>query len=123
MPKPTNSESSKRKAKSRPPTDDRNRADEARKRLGVDPAEVAKCRKLSPILRDCGLTRERVIEILDADDADDSLLFMAKYRSIPTFDLTLLTIEEITLASGLTTRRLWELIQGARLEQSHDAVK
>lgn len=113
---------SKRTGK-RPPTDDRNRAEEARKRLGVDSSEVLKCRKITPSLRECGLTRERVIEILDADDQEDSLKFMEKYRSISDSDLPCLTIEEITIAAGLTTRRLWELVQGARLEQSHDAVK
>jgi hypothetical protein len=34
-----------------------------------------------------------------------------------------LNLEEICLAAGLTTRRLWELINGARLEQSNAAVQ
>lgn len=75
------------------------------------------------MLQESGLTRQRVIAILEGDDQDDSLKFMEKYRSISKSDEPCLTLEEITLAAGLTTRRLWELIQGARLEQSHDAVK
>ena len=117
------SKNSPRKRKTRPPTDQRNRADEARKRLGVDVEAVAQCRKITPLLSEAGLTRERVIDILDSDDAVDSRTFLGKYRSISASDLPCLTLEEICIAAGLTTRRLWELIQGARLEQSHDSVK
>jgi hypothetical protein len=83
----------------------------------------AKCRKLSQILRECGISRERVVEILDQDDEDDSIAFVAKYRSLPKSDVKHMTTEAVALAAGLTTRRLWELIQGTRLEQSQDAVK
>lgn len=84
---------------------------------------VRVCRKITPLLREAGLTRERVFEILEGDDSPDSVAFIRKARSISDSDLPCLSLEEITIASGITTRRLWELIQGARLEQSHDAVK
>lgn len=63
------------------------------------------------------------MEILEQDDEDDSVAFCAKYRSVAESDHPYVSIEEITIAAGLTTRRLWELIQGARLEQSQDAMK
>ncbi len=103
--------------------DQRNRADEARKRLGVDQVALAACRKITPLLSESGLTRERVIQILESDDAEDSRRFLVVFRGIPESDVCYLTLEEICLAAGLTTRRLWEVIQGARMEQSHDSVK
>lgn len=109
--------------KKRLPTEGRNRAEEARKRLGADPDALAKCRKITPLLKECGLDRQRVVEILEQDDEDDSVAFCAKYRSVAESDHSYVSIEEITIAAGLTTRRLWELIQGARLEQSQDAMK
>lgn len=109
--------------KKRLPIEGRNRAEESRKRLGADPEAVARCRKITTLLKECGLDRQRVVEILEQDDEDDSVAFCAKYRSVAESDHPYVSIEEITIAAGLTTRRLWELIQGTRLEQSQDAVK
>jgi hypothetical protein len=105
------------------PPDTRNRADEARKRLGVKQEDVDAALKIGYRLREVGLTTERVVEILDADSSDESRAFIARYRTISRSDLSYLSIEELCLAAGLTTRRLWELISGARLEQSQDIVK
>lgn len=118
-----NSENCATAPKKRLPIEGRNRADEARKRLGADSEAVARCRKITPLLKECGLDRQRVVEILEQDDEDDSVAFCAKYRSVAESDHAHVSIEEITIAAGLTTRRLWELIQGTRLEQSQDAVK
>lgn len=105
------------------PIDQRNRAEEARKRLGVKQEDVDAALKISNRLREVGLTTERVVEILDADDSEEGRTFLAKYRTISRSDLAYLCIEEICLAAGLTPRRLWEVISGARLIQSQDAVK
>ena len=121
--KPPNSANSAMAPKTRLPIDGRNRTDEARKRLGADPELVARCRKITPLLKECGLDRERVVEILESDDESDSVAFVAKYRSVSKSDHAHVSIEEIAIAAGLTTRRLWELIQGTRLEQSQDAMK
>jgi len=106
-----------------PENETRNRSDEAHIRLGVSQEALNEALKISSRLREAGLTTERVVEILDSDSSADSRLFIAKYRSISKSDLAYLSIEEITLAAGLTPRRVWELIFGARLEQSQDVVK
>lgn len=103
--------------------DTRNRAEEARKRLGVTKEQLDGCRKITPALKESGLTKERVIEILEGDESPDARLFVAKYRSISESDLAYISIEEISLSCGLSTRRLWEVIAGARLEQSQETVK
>lgn len=121
--KPKNSANSATEKSQRPKIETRNRTEAARKRLGADPGLVARCRKITPLLKECGLSRERVVEILESDDESDSVDFVAKYRSVSKSDLSHVSLEEITIAAGLTTRRLWELIQGTRLEQSQDAMK
>lgn len=101
----------------------RNRADEARKRLGVKQEDVDAAIKIGYRLREVGLTTERIVEILDSDSSDEGRAFLVKYRTISKSDLAYLTIEELCIASGLTPRRLWEVLSGARLEQSQDVVK
>lgn len=105
------------------PVDHRNRADEARLRLGVTQEQLDGEIKISNRLREVGLTAERVVELLDEDDSPDSRTFVNRYRQISQSDLAYLPIESIALAAGLTPRRLWELISGARLQQSQDVVK
>lgn len=105
------------------PIDHRNRAEKARKRLGISDEQMAGCRKIAPLLKEAGLTTERAVEILELDGSADATAFVARYNAISKSDRAYLTIEEICLASGLTTRRLWEVIAGARMEQSQDAVK
>lgn len=105
------------------PLDQRQRSLQARKRLGVKKEDVDGCLKITSRLREVGLTFERVVDILDGDDSSDGRTFLDKVRTISKSDCRYLTIEEICLSSGLTTRRLWEVISGARLEQSQDAVK
>jgi hypothetical protein len=105
------------------PIDTRNRAEQAKKRLGVTKEQLDGCRKITPLLREVGLTVERVCEILEGDGSDEAVAFVTRYRKISQSDRAYLSIEEICLAAGLTTRRLWEVIAGARLEQSQEAVK
>jgi hypothetical protein len=105
------------------PLDVRKRSAEARKRLGVTAKSMETVRRIMPSLREAGLNMARVIETLEGDDSADAQIFLAKWRSIKKNDRTYLSIEEICVAAGLTTRRLWEVIAGARLEQSQDTVK
>lgn len=79
--------------------------------------------RILPRLKESGLSTERVIEILEGDDSVDSQTFIAKWHSISKSDRALLSIEEICVASGLTTRRLWELICGARFVSAQETVK
>ena len=106
-----------------PNLDTRNRGDEVLRRLKITEDQLNEALKISSRLREAGLTTERVVEILDSDSSADSRLFIAKYRSISQSDLARLPIEAVALAAGLTPRRVWELISGARLEQSQDVVK
>ncbi len=106
-----------------PNLDSRNRADEARRRLGVTKEQMHETLKITSRLREAGFTTERVVEILDGDTSEDSRIFLSKYRSVSVSDLAYLSIEELCVAAGITTRRLWELLSGARLEQSQDITK
>jgi len=105
------------------PIDVRNRSAMARKRLGVTSKKMEGVRRIAPSLREAGLSFDRVIEILEGDGDEDSLQFLACWRKISKSDRKYLSIEEVCVAAGLTTRRLWEVISGATLEQSQDAVK
>jgi hypothetical protein len=95
----------------------------ARKRLGVTAKMLDGVRRITPSLREAGLSFDRVIEILEGDGDEDSIAFLTRWRKIAKSDRKYLTIEEVCIASGLTTRRLWEVISGAVLEQSQDIVK
>jgi hypothetical protein len=95
----------------------------ARKRLGVTSKQLDATRRITPLLKESGLNTDRVIEILEGDASPDAVIFLSKWRSISKSDRKYLSIEEICIAAEMTTRRLWEVIQGAVLEQSQDAVK
>jgi len=103
--------------------DTRNRSEEAFRRIQITKEQLDGTLKISSRLREAGLTTERVVEILDADASEDSRKFVDRYASISVSDRAYLPIEAVCLAAGLTTRRLWELISGARLEQSQDITK
>jgi hypothetical protein len=105
------------------PIDIRKRSNDARKRLGVTAKQMEGVLRVLPRLRESGLTTEKVIEILEGDDSTDSQTFLSKWRSISKSDRQYLSIEEICVASGLTTRRLWEVICGARFVQAQESVK
>ena len=105
------------------PIDARNRSAMARKRLGVTAKMLDGVRRITPSLTEAGLSFDRVIEILEGDGDEDSIAFLTRWRKIAKSDRKYLTIEEVCIASGLTTRRLWEVISGAVLEQSQDIVK
>lgn len=116
--KPKNSGSSKSNQ-----LDLRNRVSAARKRLGVTVKQVEGVRKITPSLREAGLNTDRVIEILEGDDSIDGQAFLAKWRTISKSDRAVLSVEEVCIASDITTRRLWEVIAGARFQQAQDSVK
>lgn len=105
------------------PVDVRKRATQAKKRLGVKASEMVNVPRIEPSLRESGIDRDRVIEILEGDTSSDARQFLAKYRTISKSDRIYLTLEEMCVASGLSTRQLWEVISGARFQQSQDAIK
>jgi hypothetical protein len=74
-------------------------------------------------LKESGLSLERVIAILESDSSDDAQTFLAKWNDISVSDRKYLKIDEICVAAGLTTRRLWEVISGARFSQAQDVIK
>jgi hypothetical protein len=103
--------------------DIRRRSNQARKRLGVTAEQMEGVLKIAPSLKESGLGIDRVVEILEGDDSADSQAFIAKWKTISKSDKKYLTIEEICVASGLTTRRLWSAISGARFVQAASTVK
>jgi len=106
-----------------PRSDFRNRAAEARKRLGVKKQDVQALSRITPLLRQAGVSIARVIEILEADGSPDAQIFLECYRKISKSDLQYLSLEEICVAAGLATRRLWEVLAGAALQQGRETVQ
>jgi hypothetical protein len=105
------------------PIDVRNRSAQARKRLGISAKQLEGVRRITPSLREAGISTDRLIEILECDESLNARTFLVRWRKVSKSDRKYLSIEEVCIASGLTTRQLWETVSGAVLEQSQDAVK
>lgn len=78
--------------------------------------------KIAPLLRQCGITPARVIEVLEADQDDASREVVALWGSLTPASRGLLGLEGLAMASGMTPRRLWELYNGANLMQSRESI-
>lgn len=78
---------------------------------------------ITPILKMATGGSKACIEALRGDDALDGLTFLEKWDSISISDKKLLSIEEVCVAAGLTTRRLLEVITGAIMTQGDFAGK
>lgn len=88
-------------------------------RLGITETDAASAPQITDILRqlpDGG--QSRAIEFLRGSSDTDAKKFLAVYDQIPVSSRKLLPIEAYTVAAGLTTKRLLELVTGACFEQS-----
>lgn len=78
---------------------------------------------ITPILKMATGGPKACIEALRGDDALDGLTFLEKWDSLSISDKKLLSIEEVCVSAGLTTRRLLEVITGAIMTQGDFAGK
>lgn len=102
--------------------DNRDRGEQARLRLGVTPEMMKGVPLITPLLKHVGGIDE-CLDALRGDDSPDALAFVEKWDSISKSDLDRVSVEEICVAAGLTTRRLVEVITGALMQQARDATK
>jgi len=95
-------------------------------RLGITEAEVASAPQITHILRELPATSPRAkdggialaLTFLRGSSDPDAKKFLTVYDQIPVTRRHLLPIEAYCVASGLTTKRLLELVTGACFEQS-----
>ena len=66
---------------------------------------------------------DRAVEALRGDDAPEAVQFIEKYDSVTPTDRERLKLEEIIVASQLSTRKFVEVLTGALMQQAQDVTK
>ena len=100
----------------------KNRRDHLLQRLNVDPEYLASQPQIGPLLKQCGILPARLIEVLRADENEYSLKVVTLWDSLTRANQNLLGMEALSVAAGLTPRRLWELYSGASMVQSRESL-
>lgn len=98
----------------------RNRRSELLNRLGVSAEQVSIHPQISPLLKQCGIDVKRLVEVLQSDMDPDSMKFVQLWDSLKPPNRSLIGLEALALACGMTPRRLWELYCGATMIQSRE---
>jgi hypothetical protein len=96
--------------------------DRAYKRLGITVEQAESAPRIRDLLKRAGLGMDRVTEILSGDGSAEAQSFMAVYNKLSSTDRKRLPIEAIVVAANLSTRRLWEVLSGAAMQQGRDTV-
>ncbi len=96
---------------------------DAYERLGVTKDEVSKAPVISTVIKVLDGGVNKAIEFLRGSTETDARKFLDTYDSLPFSVRSLLPIEAFCLASGLTTKRVFELITGACFEQSANVAE
>jgi hypothetical protein len=73
-------------------------------------------------MKQCGILPARLIEVLRADENEYSLKVVTLWDSLTRANQNLLGMEALSVAAGLTPRRLWELYSGASMVQSRESL-
>ena len=100
----------------------RNRRDEVLRRLGLTSEQVDGQPQIAPLLRQCGLLPSRIIEVLRVDQDENSVKVTALWDTLTPHARSAAGLEGVSLAVGITPRRLWELYAGATMMQSRESV-
>lgn len=77
---------------------------------------------IMPLLRQNGITPDRLLTVLRCDTDPESLKFVQLWNSLTPASRSLAGVEAIAMGAGMTPRRLWELFCGASLVQSRESV-
>ncbi len=97
--------------------------EEALKRLGVDNEEIKGFPNISErVIQGCG-SIEAALMALRGDDSEDAQAVIQKYDSVSDSDRKRLRFDDFVVASGLSPRRLFEVLTGALMQQSADISK
>lgn len=100
----------------------RNRRDEILRRLGVTAASLASSPQIGPLLRQNGILPARLVEILSCDTTTEAAAFVKVWEELTPAGRSLAGVEAISIAAGMTPRRLWEVFCGAALVQGKESV-
>jgi hypothetical protein len=100
----------------------RNRRQELLERLGMTSEQIDQSPQIAPLLRQCGILPQRVIEVLRSDLVVDSVKVVQLWDQLTPANRSLLGMEGLALGCGITPRRLWEVYCGASLMQSRESV-
>ena len=73
-------------------------------------------------MKQCGILPARLIEVLRADENGASQTVVALWDSLTRANQSLLGMDALAVAAGLTPRRLWELYSGASMVQSRESL-
>lgn len=91
---------------------------EAYEKLGITEPEVNTAPRITHILKELPHKVDQAIEFLRGSHDPDATKLLLVYDSLPISVRKLLPIEAFCVASGLTTKRVLEVITGACFEQS-----
>jgi len=94
---------------------------EAYEKLGITEIEANAAPKITPILRELPGKIDKAIEYLRGSHEPDAQKWLRAYDSLAVSVRKSLPFEAFCVASGITTKRMLEVITGACFEQS-DAV-
>lgn len=100
----------------------RDRRNELLRRLEVDPEELASSPQITPLLRQNGITSDKLVEVLRCDGAPESAAFVAVWDDLTPISRSLAGIEAMAIAAEITPRRLYEVFAGAAMMQSRESV-
>jgi hypothetical protein len=92
------------------------------RRLGLDAERVAAEPQIAPLLKQCGILPARVIEVLRADQSDESKAIVARWDELTPASRNLLGLEPLAMSAGMTPRRLWEMYCGASMMQTRECI-
>lgn len=93
-----------------------------RHRLGITDLDMEGVPSISRRVKDAYGSIRAAVELLEGDDAPDSMKFMAKWNGMAKADQRDCAIEDVIIASGLTTRRFLELCAGAMSDHDDYAL-
>lgn len=100
----------------------RSRRDELLRRLNVDREVLASQPDITSMAKECGISLPRIVEVLRGDEGGMSKTVAALWDSLTPASQRMLDLESLAVASGLTSRRLWELYCGAGAIRSRDKI-
>ena len=96
---------------------------EIRFRLGITDLQMKGVPEITKRVQEGVGSVKEAIAILSGDDAPDSLSFIEKWNSLSPSDQKQVHLEEVVIASGLSTRRFMEILAGACFEHSASVGK
>jgi hypothetical protein len=92
------------------------------RRLKVDAKALDAQPQIAPLLKQCGILPARVIEVLRADSDEASRSVVTLWDTLTPANRSILGLEALAMAVGITPRRLWEVYSGANLMQSRESI-